>query len=153
MRPLAKRHIRKDFGTNGNSPTAIPEPAQNGPEENAVPELLGVMYTSQNTQPPREVDRHGREHLLLGVDDGRRSTDVIFHDPVSSRGGDEPSQERLPRTTRAVTWKPKRRRTRVSRQITRAQAIEVVIRELADLSTRMQGHERWTRAEGLDGMD
>lgn len=135
MRPLAKRQIREHFGANRNSPTTIPDPAQNSPVENAVSELLGVMYTAGISQP-REIVRHGQVNPHPGLANGRRSTDAIFYDPISPKGNDERHRERLPRTIQAATREPKRRQTSTGRQVTRAQAIEAVIRELAELSTR-----------------
>ncbi len=142
MSPLARRQVRQHSGANGSSPNASPEPAPHRPQELSVV-VLGVMYPSAVPQPCK-VTPDDLQHLPLDLATGRRSTDIIFYDPISSKGCGEMARERPPISPRTVGREAKRRKTPKGGQVNRTEAIEAVVLELAQLSVRHQGSEGWT---------
>jgi hypothetical protein len=70
------------------------------------------------------------------VDAEQWTPEVIFHDPLSSNGKDQATQERHQRKPNTLPRKPKYPKKPGNRPSTRAEAIEAVSRDLAILALR-----------------
>lgn len=140
MEPLTKRQAQQHDGESGHSPIAAQAPGQHGQQEHRVV-VLGVMYPSVSSRRLSDATT-GSLHFPSGVTFGRQSSDVVFYDPISSKGSSELTRRRLGGQSGIAPQSPKRRNTPTDSQASRAEAIEAVVRELARLSLRKHDHER-----------
>lgn len=101
--------------------------------------VLGVMYPSVVRQP-RYYAPSTDPALPVEVADGRRSSDIIFYDPISNRDSSESIRGNHPAV--GGPRMSERRRTRKGRQEARREAINAVVADLVQLAEKNYHHRK-----------
>lgn len=117
-------------------PIQRPAP-QYGPHEYSVV-LLGVMYPSPSTVPQRHHRiQHDRPPVPPEILINRRSTDLIFYDPVHNDDIQSPDQSRiLQANAERLSAAERHKKPDGTRHASRTASIEALARDLATLFLR-----------------
>jgi hypothetical protein len=101
--------------------------------------VLGVLHPGVGSSPCESSD--ASPQLPLSVVTGKRSTDVVFYDPISSGAGDDPNRQHRANATRETPRKHKSGETSRDSQEARRKAIAAVARELDRLSIKLRAEK------------
>lgn len=134
MKPLTKqRQPNISVGHGSSSPTlklSLPFP-----EGNSL-HVIGVMFPIAVRQA-HEHSPNNWPSLPPDVTSGRKSTDVIFYDPLSSQGSGNPNKRfDLQATSEVFRSSKTRNGLKRGKEVTRTQALEAVARDLAMLAVQ-----------------
>lgn len=137
MNALTKQR-QSNIGGDPGFPGPTAGPSQPLPQERSVI-VLGVMLPSATLQVGEDTPDNWL-CLPRDVTTGHRSTDVIFYDPISAVGSDDPTRQR---DWRAIgeSSRPSmtRKKSNDGRDVSRMKALEAVARDLAMLSMQKRG--------------